>query len=90
MIRITTTLAAFLSLTAPSLAADPQIVINATDPATTHARLVTAAEKVCAEARAHDPFGDFGQQEECVASTVQGAQVRHVATPILAASRSVR
>jgi hypothetical protein len=34
---------------------------------------------VCAQARANDPFGDYGSQGECVEDTLDHARMRHVA-----------
>jgi hypothetical protein len=62
-----------------ALAADPQAVVSGSDPQTVHTRLVAAAEKVCAQARANDPFGDYGSQGECVEDTLDHARMRHVA-----------
>jgi len=59
-------------------AATPSIVITVNDPQELQAKLVNAAEKVCAEARAHDVFDDFGSQDECVSDTIQTSLRRTV------------
>ncbi len=54
-------------------AADMQLVVAASTPQALHAKLVEAARSVCAAAIAHDPFGEFGTADECIANTISGA-----------------
>jgi hypothetical protein len=78
IVAVTFAVLAFAT-TAPTFAyaADTQIVVAGTDPQTVHSKLVQAAERVCSQARASDPFDDFGSQQECVENTLDYARVTH-------------
>jgi hypothetical protein len=70
--------AAAVSFAGVAMAADPQTVVTGTDPHTVRKELVAAAEHVCQQARANDPFGDFGSQDECVEDTLDHVHTRYV------------
>jgi hypothetical protein len=70
--------AVLMSFSAPQPQPDHRIVVVASSPAEIRAKLVDAADKVCTQARANDPFGDFGSQEECIENTITHAR-HHVA-----------
>jgi ribonuclease PH len=59
-------------------AADTRMLVTATDPQSTRAKLFLAANKLCAAARRHDAMDDFGTQEQCVANSVKGARHMYI------------
>ncbi len=54
-------------------ATEYRIVVRASDHRQLWSKVLEAASKVCAKARANDPFGDFGTETECIDNTVREA-----------------
>jgi hypothetical protein len=71
--------AALISFSAPTSAPEHRVVVVASNPAVVRARLIDAASQLCTTARAQDPFGDFGSQDECIENTINSARRQHVA-----------
>jgi hypothetical protein len=74
---IATLFAISMLVSGAACAAESQVVIAGTDPATVHAKLLAAADKLCATARSHDPLDDFGSQDECIENTLDYVKLRH-------------
>jgi hypothetical protein len=72
MFRLSFTFLAVLAAASVAHAEDTQTntITIQSDSRSARARAVDAAEKVCADARVHDPFDDYGTQEECVQNTL--------------------
>ena len=80
--------AILLAFSAPVTPVTQQVVVVDRSPAAVHAKVLTAAEQLCTKARANDPFGDFGSQDECVDNTLNNLHRRHISVnPALQASR---
>jgi hypothetical protein len=70
--------AALISFSAPAASPDHRIVVVDSNPAAVRAKLLDAASQLCTAARAQDPFGEFGTQDECIENTLNGARRRHI------------
>ena len=90
MIRTISAACLALTLAAPAFAANStQITITASSKQALRAKLVEAANQVCAAALARDPFGDFGSQEECVENSMRAARASRMSFNARQASNDV-
>ena len=81
--------AALMSFSAPAPQPEHRIVVVDSNPAVVRAKLVEAASQLCSAARAQDPFGDFGSQDECIENTLNGVRRQHISyRPDLQAAKS--
>jgi hypothetical protein len=71
--------AALISFSLPASPPEHRIVVVDSNPVVIRAKLIDAAAKVCTAARAQDPFGEFGSQDECIENTLNGARRQHIA-----------
>jgi hypothetical protein len=71
--------AALISFSLPAQPPQHRVVVVDSSPAVVRARLIDAASQVCAAARAHDPFGDYGTQDECIENTLNSARRERIA-----------
>jgi hypothetical protein len=79
MFRTLGALAIACTLSSAAFAAgDAQIIVSASSRPALHAKLIDAANQVCATALANDPFDDFGSQEECVENSLRAVRRSHV------------
>lgn len=69
-------LACAAPLAVTGAAAEPQVTIAGSNRAALRQAAETAADRLCAAARAHDPFNDYGSQQDCVENALDHARVQ--------------